>query len=285
LFFLILQDDPLSAVDAHVGLAIFDHCIVDALQGKTRILVTHQLQHIPKVDRIIMFDDGKITESGTYQELIDNNGAFATLMKKHVKEGEQQHSEAQNDEGDDKEEEVKESKNKLIADEEREIGEVSRQVYKLYAASLGGVVLVSILLVFFALEQLSKVSADWWLSWWSDNPGYSNGFYIGIYAAIGTANALFVLSRALLFAYASLNSAKKLHEELLENILHTPMSFFDTTPAGRILNRFSKDQYAVDQSLPRTISMFIVILFAAVSILLVIGVVTPFFLTAVIPLS
>ena len=63
------------------------------------------------------------------------------------------------------------------------------------------------------------------------------------------------------------------------------MSFFDTTPAGRILNRFSKDQYAVDQSLPRTISMFVVILFAAVSILLVIGVVTPFFLTAVIPLS
>jgi len=64
-----------------------------------------------------------------------------------------------------------------------------------------------------------------------------------------------------------------------------PMSFFDTTPAGRILNRFSKDQYAVDQSLPRTISMFVVILFAAVSILLVIGVVTPFFLTAVIPLT
>jgi len=82
-----------------------------------------------------------------------------------------------------------------------------------------------------------------------------------------------------------LNSAKKIHEKLLKNILHTPMSFFDTTPVGRILNRFSKDQYAIDQNLPRTLTMFIVILFASCSILLVIGFVTPFFLTAVIPLT
>jgi len=63
------------------------------------------------------------------------------------------------------------------------------------------------------------------------------------------------------------------------------MSFFDTTPVGRILNRFSKDQYVIDQTLPRTVTMFTVIAFASVLILVVIGSVTPFFLTAVIPLA
>jgi ABC-type multidrug transport system fused ATPase/permease subunit len=123
------------------------------------------------------------------------------------------------------------------------------------------------------------------LSWWSDNPGKTDGFYIGIYCAIGVTNAVFVLARALLFAFASINSAKKIHDKLLDNVLHVPMSFFDTTPAGRILNRFSKDLYTLDQTLPRTVSMFIIILFASVSILLVIGAVTPFFLTAIIPLA
>lgn len=229
--------------------------------------------------------EGNIDEDGTYQQLIDNNGEFAALMKKHVKE--QQHKEEDSQEEDDDEEAPEKAKtgNKLIGTEEREVGEVSRQVYKLYAASLGGTVVVSILFFFFAFEQLSKISADWWLSWWSDNPGRTEGFYIGIYAGIGAANGFFVLGRALLFAFASLNSAKKIHEKLLKNILHTPMSFFDTTPVGRILNRFSKDQYAIDQNLPRTLTMFIVILFASCSILLVIGFVTPFFLTAVIPLS
>lgn len=240
---------------------------------------------MPKVDKIIVLKDGVISEIGTYQQLIDNQGEFSALMKKHVKEQEHKESEEQEDDEEDDKKDTEKSKNKLIAAEEREVGEVSRQVYKLYAISLGGTILVSVLFLFFALEQLSKVSADWWLSWWSDNPGESDGFYIGIYAGIGGANAFFVLSRALLFAFASLNSAKKIHERLLHNILHTPMSFFDTTPAGRILNRFSKDQYAIDQNLPRTLSMFIVILFASCSILLVIGFVTPFFLTAVIPLS
>ena len=133
-----------------------------------------------------------------------------------------------------------------------------------------------------------------WLAYWTDTDseplppgeeGKSDGFYIGIYAAIGAANAFFVLARAISFAVASINSAKAVHNRLLTNILRVPMSFYDTTPVGRILNRFSKDLYTVDQMLPRTISMFVVILFSCFSILIVIGIITPFFFTAVIPLS
>ena len=61
---IYLLDDPLSAVDAHVGKHMFEECIVKYLRGKTRILVTHQLQYLPSVDRIIVFKDGRIEADG-----------------------------------------------------------------------------------------------------------------------------------------------------------------------------------------------------------------------------
>ncbi len=73
---IIALDDPLSALDAGVGKALFFNAIVGALSGKTRILVTHALHFLPYVDHIILMDDGKIAEQGTYNELKSGEGAF-----------------------------------------------------------------------------------------------------------------------------------------------------------------------------------------------------------------
>ena len=102
---------------------------------------------------------------------------------------------------------------------------------------------------------------------------------------IGIVSGGCVLIRSLIYAYTSLNSAKVVHERLLDNVMRIPMSFFETTPTGRIINRFSKDQYVIDQGIPRTMSMLIVMLFSAITIFMVIGIVTPFFLTVVPPLA
>jgi ABC-type phosphate transport system ATPase subunit len=67
---MVMQDDPLSAVDAHVGKAIFENCIRDQLRDKTRVLVTHQLQYLADVDQIIVLKDGRIVEMGTYHDLM-----------------------------------------------------------------------------------------------------------------------------------------------------------------------------------------------------------------------
>lgn len=61
---IYLMDDPLSAVDAHVGKHIFEECIDKYLRGKTRILVTHQLQYLRNVGRIIVLKDGAIQAEG-----------------------------------------------------------------------------------------------------------------------------------------------------------------------------------------------------------------------------
>jgi len=78
---IVILDDPLSALDAHVGKAVFQNVINDGLAGRTRILVTHALHFLPSVDRILVIDNGKIAEEGTYSELVKAGGAFSYLVR------------------------------------------------------------------------------------------------------------------------------------------------------------------------------------------------------------
>lgn len=93
---------------------------------------------------------------------------------------------------------------------------------------------------------------------------------------------------ALLGSYAlifgSIMSSQKLHDNMLSNIIRSPMSFFDTTPLGRILNRFSKDIYVIDEMIPRALRSFLMTFFQCFGTLVVIAVASPWFLIAVIPL-
>lgn len=88
---IFLLDDPLSAVDAHVGKHIFDEVIgpKGMLKEKTRILVTHKISVLPQVDEIIVINNGGITERGSYQELLAKKGDFAEFLIEHLTEAEE----------------------------------------------------------------------------------------------------------------------------------------------------------------------------------------------------
>ncbi|KFR12084.1 Multidrug resistance-associated protein 1, partial [Opisthocomus hoazin] len=81
-----LLDDPLSAVDVHVGQHIFEHVLGpnSLLKDKTRVLVTHTINILPQVDNILLLVDGTISEIGSYQELLQRNGAFAEFLHSHI---------------------------------------------------------------------------------------------------------------------------------------------------------------------------------------------------------
>nr|CAG8556518.1 4134_t:CDS:10 [Entrophospora candida] len=168
---IILLDDPLSAVDAHVGKSLFANCIQGALTNKTRILVTHHLHILTNVDYVIVMKDGEIVEQGTYDELMKASKNFAQLIEEY---GE--------------------------ADEEEKMG------------------------VYFA---------------W----GISTGFF-GLVMGVS-------------FAISGAVAAKRLHNSALKRILRAPTKFFDTTPLGRIINRFSKDMDTVDSILPDAYRMML----------------------------
>ena len=252
----------MSAVDAHVGRAIFENCIAGLLKGKTRILVTHQLQYMPQVDFIIMLKDGEIAEMGTFNELLAANSAFSTLFRTHVHEAEKESNGESEGEGENKKKSDSKSKEeggrgeltgskgkekageggdgegkkgadgkkepkketKIISVEERDVGSVSWRVYKDYTMAIGGVLLVGTIIAFYMLDQTAQVASSWWLSIWSGADATSDTtlWYVGIYAALGLGATLCVLVRAFLFAYGTLQSAKTLHERLIARVSDFP---------------------------------------------------------------
>ena len=111
------------------------------------------------------------------------------------------------------------------------------------------------------------------------------GEYLGVYAAFGMGQSILVLFASFSLALGGIMASRLIHKRLLVNILRLPMSFFDTTPSGRILNRFSKDIYTIDEIVPRSISMFLGTFFAVISTIFVISFATPLFMVVIIPLT
>ena len=117
-------------------------------------------------------------------------------------------------------------------------------------------------------------------------PFYScRGEYLGVYAAFGMGQSILVLFASFSLALGAIMASRLIHTRLLVNILRLPMSFFDTTPSGRILNRFSKDIYTIDEIVPRSISMFLGTFFSVISTIFVISFATPLFMVVIIPLA
>jgi ATP-binding cassette, subfamily C (CFTR/MRP), member 1 len=202
---IVLLDDPLSAVDAHVGRVLLEQCICGLMGKKTRILVTHQLHVLPRADRIFMMHQGKIVEQGTYNELISAGKSFARLIAEFGGEDEE---EKEREEGaeEDAIEETKEKEKKpeqkgkaLMQVEERAIGSVAWGVYAEYARAGGGIwVIPAIILSVMACNGVN-IATSLWLSYWTSNKyGLNEGTYVGIYAALGASQAIFFF----IFGYA-----------------------------------------------------------------------------------
>ncbi|ORX82952.1 P-loop containing nucleoside triphosphate hydrolase protein [Basidiobolus meristosporus CBS 931.73] len=214
---IILLDDPLSAVDAHVGKHLFDKCIVGELAGKTRLLVTHQLHYIRHCDYVLYLNDGRITEQGTYQELMNNNNSFAKLLQEYggIDEEEEEEEGGERDADQSSNSTIIDESPKppvvtevptkgaavaavrapgLMTTEERSTGAVNSKVYMLYFAAGGGLVALSGIIVLLILTQVVRVGNDLWLSYWSEEKwGLSKQLYMGVYVAWGVGQSIFML--------------------------------------------------------------------------------------------
>ena len=174
--------------------------------------------------------------------------------------------------------------------EHSEQGKVKWDVYLEYART-SNVVAVCIYLVTLLGAQTAQVGGSVWLKKWSEvNTEYGGnpqvGKYIGIYFAFGFgSSALVVVQTLILWILCSIEASRKLHERMAWAIFRSPMSFFETTPAGRILNRFSSDMYRIDEQLARTFNQLFVNAARATFTLVVISYSTPIFIALIIPLG
>ncbi|XP_027736449.1 canalicular multispecific organic anion transporter 2 isoform X2 [Empidonax traillii] len=347
---IYLLDDPLSAVDSHVAKHIFDKVIgpEGVLKGKTRILVTHGIGFLPQVDHIVVLVDGKISEMGSYQDLLKQNKAFAEFLRNYALEEDIEEDEPTMLE----EEEVllaedtlsihtdladnepvtnevrkqflrqlsvvsseggecpnkmstkrrvcekkpaepplprKNANEKLTQAETIETGTVKLSVFWQYMKAVNPVLSLAICFL-YCCQNAAAIGANVWLSDWTNEPvvngtQHNTAMRIGVYAALGLLQGLIVLICSFTLAMGGINAARTLHAALLENKFHTPQSFYDTTPTGRIINRFSKDIYVIDEVIPPTILMFLGTFFTSVSTMIVIIASTPLFAVVIVPLA
>jgi ATP-binding cassette, subfamily C (CFTR/MRP), member 1 len=178
---------------------------------------------------------------------------------------------------------------KLIEKEESATGGVDFSVYIQYFKSIG-LWLGSLSIVFNVMMQGFSVYSNIWLSDWSENPDAATDMrvrnvFLGVYAALGVGQALTLFAGSLTLAFGCLGAARYLHNKLLSHSMRLPMSFFDTTPLGRIMNRFSKDVDMVDNTLPMTIRMWLMMLFNVLAVFVVITYSTPWFAVVIVPLA
>jgi ATP-binding cassette subfamily C (CFTR/MRP) protein 1 len=356
---IYLLDDPLSAVDAHVGKHIFEQVIsseTGCLKDKTRILVAHGIGFLEKVDQIWVVKEGAVAEIGSYDQLMANKGAFSEFLMHYRSKMKSDKTESRkkmkrqvstssgsarsipmhrtlsssmhsgsprsfhrrisissfDDAADDFVEVVvveevedqagsankqplvpreRNSDGQLIEEEVALVGRVKWSVYLKYCENIGFP--VALFCIFLCMVgQGLQVGGNVWLSQWADENGKNNGsssanntfMYLGVYAGIGFGAGVAEVFRELILFLSCVHASKVIHERLLGRIFKSPMSFFDTNPSGRVVNRFSADINTVDQTIPFQIKDFIYCICEIMAVIAVISYSTPLVMTVFLPI-
>ena len=250
---IYILDDPISALDAHVGKNIMNNCIVGYLKGKTIILATHALQYAAFADKIYYMKNGEINWEGTYDELMKQEfySLFAEKINSKLKE--------EKENKDNKEEEMEILKidqkdlnkgkiERITKDETKEVGKINNQVFFNYFSYIGGYYFCMALLTILLSWQGLKILSDLWLGYWSEHQGErSNVFFFAIYSITALGGSLFNYLRTRIITTGSINCSTKLHNQMIISLIRAPINLFhDTVPKGQIFNRLSKDLPTVD---------------------------------------
>lgn len=415
-----ILDDPLSAVDVHVGRHIFERFIDGAIKEKARLLVTNQLQYLPRADRIILIDAGQVVASGTYEECLQNESFNRLLAEHNVQAGEVadvveearvaiaakdllpkakeasvpvsvpepptyaappksvteseevkipapradlesveqreisdamasipgamartgmgdsrmsrlatfarlpsrmsrggkngkgsgkdleygiqiqrlETMRAQNAKAGDKFKAAKgaTSKGDLIIKEDQEVGQVTGKIYWQYITVYGIISFVG-LLIFWSAEQSVRILTNWYLSRWTAaeskaSVGRSIGVpqefdrwnYMGGYLGFALGFTLLTACRSYMNLMSALRASRLVHLRSLSTLVRAPVTFFDTTPVGRILNRFSKDTDDVDFLLSMSMTEFGNCIMQLLATLIFLAVIQPIILGGIVPL-
>ncbi|KAL8326520.1 hypothetical protein RB597_003020 [Gaeumannomyces tritici] len=290
---IILMDDPLSAVDAHVGRHIFDNAILGLLGNKCRILATHQLWVLNRCDRIIWMDGGKIQAVDTFDNLMSGHAGFRQLMESQSLEGKKDEAEestpgASADAGaDEAEKKTKLKKGKsMMQTEEQAVSSVPWSVYGDFIRASGSILTAPATLVLLLVSQGANIVTSLWLSWWTgDKYGFAPPVYMGVYAGLGVVQVVLTFGFMVALSIFGTRASKLMLRRAMARVLRAPMSFFDTTPLGRITNRFSRDVDVMDNNLSESMRMYF---FSVSSILSVFALIIAFFhwfAIALVPLS
>ncbi|EGR34817.1 ABC transporter [Ichthyophthirius multifiliis] len=248
---IYLLDDPLSAVDSKVAKKIYDKCIRQFLKDKTVILATHQIQYTQQCDEIFVFDNGEITNKGNFLELqnvlfkmiskftfIDNkkySGSEYTNKKSSIDIKSQSNIKI-----------LKKKIGKLFTNELEEKIAVTFQTYKKYLKMVQNIPLIIFTIFLFIISEGLYTSFYYYFGTYSNQDDKDQLFYVS-----GTILFFFILVsniKCILIAYCVNLANQNLHRIMVDRIIKAQTQYFDQTPSGRIINKFSTDIGILDSN-------------------------------------
>ncbi|XP_035167047.1 ATP-binding cassette sub-family C member 9 isoform X10 [Oxyura jamaicensis] len=317
---IVFLDDPFSALDIHLSDHLMQEGILKFLQEdkRTLVLVTHKLQYLPHADWIIAMKDGMVLREGTLKDIqnkdVELYEHWKTLMNRQDQELEKdmdadqttlerktlrramypRESKSQLEDEDEEEEEEE--------DEDDNMSTVLRLRTKMpwrtcwrYLTS-GGFFLLFLMIFSKLLKHSVIVAIDYWLATWTsmDNENElrnaadaknTKTYHVAVFSILSGAGIVLCLITSLTVEWMGLTAAKNLHHNLLNKIILGPIRFFDMTPLGLILNRFSADTNIIDQHIPPTLESLTRSTLLCLSAIGMISYATPWFLVALVPLG
>ncbi|CAK4072293.1 unnamed protein product [Aphanomyces euteiches] len=275
-----LFDDPLSALDVHVAGAVFQDCIQNLLVDKTVILVLNSHYHfLPKADRVLVMEDGTIVGDGSFDVIKAKFPHFNSFdddvaEEDHAVVVPPETTEAINKDG------------TLVQKEDRAVGQVSSNIYVTYFKSTGwnGLVVIIMIAVAFSISQATVVMTDWFMGYWAAHPGHNVRDVI-VYCALALVSIVLMWGRSVYIVYLCVLCSRTLHAKLFKKVIQAPVNtFFDVTPVGRVLNRFSSDLDQVDSILPFFGVLLLQYGFQIAAVVVVCATTSPFILIVYVPL-
>uniref|UniRef100_A0A671K929 ATP-binding cassette sub-family C member 9-like n=1 Tax=Sinocyclocheilus anshuiensis TaxID=1608454 RepID=A0A671K929_9TELE len=316
---IVFLDDPFSALDIHLSDHLMQEGILKFLQDdkRTVVLVTHKLQYLIHADWIIAMKDGSVLREGTLKDIQTHDVKlyehWKTLMNRQDQELEKETEmesqttlerktlrrafysrEAKNQiDDEDEEEEVEEDDDDNMSTTTSRRSKIPWKMCCRYLSS-GGFLMVFLMVSSKLAKHSVMVAIDYWLAaWTSSNPHCCFLFqmlslhrsYVPVFIILCGAAIALCLITSLTVEFLGVAAATNLHHNLLNKIIHAPIRFFDVTPLGQILNRFSADTNIIDQHIPPTLESLTRSTLLCLSAIGVIAFVTPAFLIALVPLA
>jgi ABC-type multidrug transport system fused ATPase/permease subunit len=282
---LVLLDDPLSALDAGTAKLVFERLIKSTgsyFSDTAVVLVTHASHFLNRVDKALIIVGGKNEFYGSWNDLatyhandFETNVAI-DFLRTSVQEVASESTDSADQNKDEKllckQVDVKDT---LMAAEEREHGLSSLSVWLLWFKRAGGFYFIFFQVLFMGIDRFSYVATEYWLARWTQSadkpisvfgvsfPSQEEGRtaqfdYLKVYSSLVLVSVSTTILRSEWSVTGGTRAAKHVFSSMVYSVLRAPMSYFDTTPMGRILNRFTYDMDVVDILLTQSMSMFMI---------------------------
>ena len=262
---MVLLDDPFAAVDEHTENFLAENLLFGAWRDVTRVVVTHRLKHLDKFDKVVFLQNGRIDSIGHYSTLLQKNPGFGAFISS-AEHGVQIHELRRLSSPDERVTEASwdgdgDGDGRLTEDEDRERGTVDRRLYLEYIKAMGGrssrerALVLTLLGLCLAVVTLLPMAQSAWLAFWTSSEAktlspMSDLYGIGVFGLLGLGVVVAAYVQNIWWAHRALLASRVLHDGALNAVLKAQIRFFDATPIGRILNRFSRDIDSIEKALP-----------------------------------